>query len=158
YLHSLAPPVIHGDLHPGNVLINKDGIALLCDFGLSRIVHEVTRSRTKRQAGGMARFLAPELSNCSNEEFRTTKESDIYSLAMISYNMWTGNKPFFELRHEWKVLSKSVRGRRPKKPKHMRSNNLPQKSGTPFWKLLKLMWAQNKDKRPTSEMVLVQLE
>ncbi|KAF8298262.1 kinase-like protein, partial [Clavulina sp. PMI_390] len=116
YLHGRKPPVIHGDLHPGNVLIDNCGKAYLCDFGLSRIQHEVTRSRTMIQEGGKLRFVAPELSASAATRFRTTRESDIFSLAMTFLAAWSGETPFPEIQNEWKVISNVVGGQRPKFP------------------------------------------
>lgn len=38
YLHSLKPPIVHRDLKPGNILIDEDYNARVCDFGLSKIM------------------------------------------------------------------------------------------------------------------------
>ncbi|KAF8308332.1 kinase-like protein, partial [Clavulina sp. PMI_390] len=150
YLHSLQPPVIHGDLHPGNVLLDENGCPYLCDFGQSRIRHEVTRTRTKQQAGGKARFLAPELTESSIDRFRTSWKSDIYAFAMLSLNMWTGEKPFSDIELEWQVSSKLVKGARPKKPRNTSIQiNLDKSVENAFWNLLMKMWAQDPDSRPT---------
>ncbi|KAF8311136.1 kinase-like protein [Clavulina sp. PMI_390] len=155
YLHSRVPQVIHGDLHPGNVLLDEKGHPYLCDFGLSRIRHEVTRTRTKQQAGGMARFLAPELTDTMFDKFRTTWQSDVHSLAMLSLNMWTGERPFSHIDLEWRVCEALVKGERPKRPGDTsRRVDLPRLAGDAFWKLLVEMWAQKPTERPTSLAVL----
>ena len=46
----------------GNILINGERNAVLCDFGFSCIRHEVTRTHTMIREGGRLRYLAPELS------------------------------------------------------------------------------------------------
>ncbi|KAF8311178.1 kinase-like protein, partial [Clavulina sp. PMI_390] len=159
YLHSLQPPVIHGDLHPGNVLLDAADKPILCDFGLSRIIHEVTRTRTLRQAGGYVRFLAPELARSPEDRFRTTWASDIYSLSMLSLNMWTGNRPFYKHELEWKVFAALEKGERPEKPTDpLIHTNLPQGFEIPFWKLLREMWAEDMVIRPTSGVVMERLD
>ncbi|KAF8316882.1 kinase-like protein, partial [Clavulina sp. PMI_390] len=142
YLHSRSPPTIHGDLHPGNVLLNKDGNPYLCDFGLSRIRHEVTRTHTVLREGGKIRFLAPELSSGSGEEegFHTTRESDIFGLAMTFFNVWTGKQPFSEIANEQKVQSNLIKGRRPERPES--TVDLSDDVNISFWNLLEDMWVQ----------------
>ncbi|KAF8306345.1 kinase-like protein [Clavulina sp. PMI_390] len=158
YLHSLNPPVIHGDLHPGNVLLGGSEKPILCDFGLSRILHEVTRTRTQRLGGGMARFLAPELSHNTEERFRTTRSTDIYALSMVSFNMWTGKKPFSDMSMEWKVTLASIKGKRPTKPSDSAIYlNLHQKLEGDFWNLLLEMWTQKPSERPAIDVVLSRL-
>lgn len=117
YLHSRDPPVVHGDLHPvctansvpfynlwefsaalticlyqGNALIDLHGVPYLCDFGFSRIRHEVSRSHTITLNGGRHRFIAPEVSFAMI--LRPQESSDIYSFAMLIFTLATGTDPF----------------------------------------------------------------
>ena len=102
-------------LHKDNVLIDASGNALLCDFGLSRIRHEVTRTRTNIREGGRTRFMAPELL-AGAEKFRTSPASDIFSLSMIFWNAWTRKLPFAELTNELKAEAAIRNGERPDRP------------------------------------------
>ncbi|KAF8301396.1 kinase-like protein, partial [Clavulina sp. PMI_390] len=147
YLHSRRPPIIHGDLHPGNVLIDATGNPLLCDFGLSRIRHEVTRTRTIVQEAGRLRFMAPELSEGWSKRFRTSPLSDIFSLAMTFLNIWTGEVPMFELRKDAKVASSFRKGKRPKFPTS--PLYLAPRQTKDLWGLLNDMWAQEPFSRPS---------
>ncbi|KAF8296905.1 kinase-like protein, partial [Clavulina sp. PMI_390] len=152
YLHSRKPPVIHGDIHPGNILIGDTGQAYLCDFGLSRIQHEVTRTRTTIQEGGKLRFLAPELSISAASRFRTTFASDIFSLSMTFLAVWSGRKPFDEVWNEWEVVACIVGGRRPKRPAFFSVILHPNGEAT-LWELLESMWAQEPADRPSGSHV-----
>ncbi|KAF9001995.1 kinase-like domain-containing protein [Cyathus striatus] len=61
YLHSRS--IVHGNVKCANILVTKEGEARICDFGMSKIVEEVTEksaSATLTEAGS-ARWLAPEL-------------------------------------------------------------------------------------------------
>ncbi|KAF8306344.1 kinase-like protein [Clavulina sp. PMI_390] len=157
YLHSLKPPVIHGDLHPGNVLIGD--IPYLCDFGLSRVKHEVSRTRSRQNSGGLSRFMAPELADSPAERFRTTQESDIYSLSMLSFNIWTGEKPFAEIKLEWRVAVQVIQGQRPTRPVDPAPRiPLPQVAEALFWELLLNMWAHDPAERLGTVVVLERLK
>lgn len=60
YLHTRSPPVVHGDLKSGNVLIDAQGNARLCDFGVSRLVQERSCGYTSSNAcHGSVRWNAP---------------------------------------------------------------------------------------------------
>ncbi|KAF8301391.1 kinase-like protein, partial [Clavulina sp. PMI_390] len=146
YLHSRSPSIVHGDLHPGNILLDLAGNPYLCDFGLSRIRHEITRTRTMIQEAGRLRFLAPELSGGWSKRFRTSPASDIFSLAMTFYNAWGGRLPFHEVRNDIKVAGKYRKGLRPDHPSDAVA--LAQTSKQPLWELLQEMWAQEPSSRP----------
>ncbi|KAF8290586.1 kinase-like protein, partial [Clavulina sp. PMI_390] len=156
YLHSRTPSIIHGDLHPGNILIDNDGSPVLCDFGLSRIKHEVSRPLSIREGGGKARFVAPELYESSADLFASSQESDVFGLAMTFLNAWSGQLPFFEIKNERQVTSKLRQGLRPMEPVAAVTLDSSLKIG--FWQLLEGMWAHNVSKRPSSNKVLDQLE
>ncbi|KAF8297000.1 kinase-like protein [Clavulina sp. PMI_390] len=155
YLHSQRPPVIHGDLHPGNVLIDDSGEPHLCDFGFSRIRHEVSRSLTMIQEGGMTSFLAPELLDISDGKFRTNKASDMYSLAMTCMNAWSGKKPLFGKPNEPQTSPLAIEKRRPERPNS--GIVLAIHVQEALWHLLEDMWAHDPADRPSGNQVLEQL-
>ncbi|MBI4677772.1 MAG: protein kinase [Elusimicrobia bacterium] len=80
--------VIHRDLKPSNVMFDKDGKAKVMDFG---IAHEARGSSTLTQtaAWGTPPYMAPEA-----EGGRVGVESDLYALAVMTYEMLTGARPF----------------------------------------------------------------
>ncbi|KAG8982320.1 hypothetical protein FRB94_006713, partial [Tulasnella sp. JGI-2019a] len=80
YLHTLSPPVIHGDIKPDNVLVNDAGEAALCDFGLARILEQLTTGFTtsgQHGKGGMG-YVATELWNDEGGVGKT-KASDVFA-------------------------------------------------------------------------------
>jgi serine/threonine protein kinase len=137
------------------VLIDRFGNALLCDFGLSRIRHEVTRTFTIIREGGRPRFLAPELS-IGEEKFRTSPASDIFSLSMTFLSIWTREVPFAELPNSRKVEAAIRKGRRPEKPAD--DIDLPPEMEQEFWLLLTEMWSHDAASRPPSHDVQSRLE
>ncbi|KAF8292341.1 kinase-like protein, partial [Clavulina sp. PMI_390] len=156
YLHSRTPPIIHGDLHPGNILLDNSGNPILCDFGLSRIRHETSRAHSIREEGGQFRFVAPELHDSSEDQFCSTQESDIFALAMTYLNAWSNQPPFSEIKNRRQVAKNIVWGLRPLEPAALVMLDPQMKAD--FWQLITTMWAHDVSKRPTSSVVLEQLE
>lgn len=72
--------------------MDAKGNAVLCDFGCSRIRHEISRPLSLDRTVGRSFFVARAL--LFAEVLRSTEFSDIYSFAMTIYMMGTGEKPF----------------------------------------------------------------
>ncbi|KAJ3337202.1 hypothetical protein HDU93_001444 [Gonapodya sp. JEL0774] len=84
--------VVHADLKPGNILINKSKRALLGDFGSSKFVLAPLTNATGDRIG-TARYMSPE----RLREEGTTEADDVYAFSMVMYALWTQRQPFFEL-------------------------------------------------------------
>jgi serine/threonine protein kinase/Tfp pilus assembly protein PilF len=85
--HSLG--VVHRDLKPQNIMIDKGGNAKIMDFGIARSVRE----KGITGAGvmiGTPEYMSPEQTEAKDVDQR----SDIYSLGIILYEMATGRVPF----------------------------------------------------------------
>jgi len=150
YLHTYDPPIVHGDLKCANILVGDDGTACLTDFGLSKMHHEVT-SLSLRDAGSQ-RFMAPELfSEEDNDGFPLkTLASDIYAFGQTIVELFSGQKPFFEVRQESLVYLAISRGQRPRRP----DTDIARIWLTdPAWELVRSMTFSEKEKRPGIEKV-----
>ncbi|KAF8317449.1 kinase-like protein [Clavulina sp. PMI_390] len=156
YLHSQNPPVVHGRLHPGNILIDNSGRPLLCDFGFDRMSHRVTLAPTLPRNGDKIRFLDPEAHTSLGFTSSLGQESDIFGLAMIFLNVWSGQLPFSEIKDERKVELRYILGRRPAKP--VIAVDLRPEIRDTFWELLVAMWTHDMAMRPRIGHVLEQLE
>lgn len=128
------------------MLIDIGGNALLCDFGFSRIRHEVTRTHTRIREGGHLRFLAPELT-LGQEKFRTTQESDIYSLAMTFLALVTLAPPFAEYDREYAAMNAAHQGIRPQRPEFFKD------TVDHLWCFMGRMWNQEPSERPVASDV-----
>jgi len=145
YLHTRLPPIIHGDLHDRNVLVSGTGDCLLCDFGLSRIRHEISRTQTTIHQGGRQRFIAPEIS--SGLVARINEKSDLYSLAMTIYALGTLSLPFEHIDRDLAVYRAVQEGERPQPCNSL--GGLAAEETTHLWSLIERVWNQDPVCRPT---------
>jgi len=81
--------VVHRDLKPGNIMIDKEGNAKIMDFGIARSV-SVKGITGAGVMIGTPEYMSPE----QVEGKEVDKRSDIYSLGVIIYEMVTGRVPF----------------------------------------------------------------
>jgi len=79
--------VLHRDLKPSNVMIDEQGNARITDFGLAGLADEF---RDDEIAAGTPAYMAPEQLDGKN----VTTRSDIYSLGLVLYEVFTGKKAF----------------------------------------------------------------
>ena len=90
YAHSEG--VIHRDVKPSNILLDKNNRLLLSDFGVAKVLdNEAARGLTATGATiGTPDYMAPEQAMGG----RIDRRVDIYSLGVILYELVTGRKPF----------------------------------------------------------------
>ncbi len=81
--------LIHRDVKPSNILLERDGTAKLTDFGIVRAIEGTTLTPTGAMMG-TAVYMSPEQSKGEKLDGR----SDIYSLAVVAYELMTNQTPF----------------------------------------------------------------
>lgn len=81
--------IIHRDVKPHNILMTKDGVAKLADFGIAKAVNDATLSTGSKVIGSI-HYFSPEQARGNYVDER----SDIYSLGIVMYEMITGRVPF----------------------------------------------------------------
>jgi serine/threonine protein kinase len=117
-----AAGLVHRDIKPGNVLVDRSGIVKVLDMGLARFFHDEEDVLTKKfdeTVLGTADYLAPEQALDSHG---VDIRADIYSLGATFYFMLTGSTPFSEGTVAQKLIwhqtrqPKAVRTIRPEVP------------------------------------------
>jgi tRNA A-37 threonylcarbamoyl transferase component Bud32 len=88
--HAHAKGVIHRDIKPANVLLDAQGACLLADFGLAKLGESDGLRTATGTIFGTPNYMSPE--QCSGGELGP--RSDLYSLAVIVYELVLGVRPF----------------------------------------------------------------
>ncbi len=81
--------IVHRDIKPENIMIRKDGIAQVMDFGLAKL-RGASRLTKEGSTVGTAGYMSPE--QVQGQE--TDHRADIFSLGVLLYEMLTGQLPF----------------------------------------------------------------
>jgi hypothetical protein len=79
--------VIHRDLKPQNIMMNKRGDVVIMDFGLAAITDQISGAEVRNGTPG---YMAPE----QLKGAAVTHRSDIYALGLVLYELFTGKRPY----------------------------------------------------------------
>ena len=90
-----------GDIKPGNVMVRKDGVPFVLDFGIAWEMQETLTRVTGKASSGTLMYMSPEqLSGAP-----PSPAQDVYSFAAMVYECLTGNPPFHRGQIEYQILN-----------------------------------------------------
>lgn len=141
YLH---PSIVHRDLKSQNVLLDSDGRAKVCDFGIAKFKDRTFVSTMNGQAGTPA-YMAPELFDGVN----ATEKVDVYSYAILLWECITGKVPWGHVPSHMQIIYYvGVLNQRPR---------FPDSVSEPFKKLIEDCWVVDPKERPSFQQILTRL-
>lgn len=86
--------IVHRDVRPGNVLVDRAGRAVLGDFGIAGLLESGASANTRLTAAGVrlgdARYMSPEQIRGDP----TVEQSDVYAFGILAFELLTGAEPF----------------------------------------------------------------
>ena len=139
YLHSIH--VIHRDLKSLNILIDRNLLIRICDFGFSRKHEENDNDGPLTKNIGTPHWMAPEL---LSPDLPYDSKVDVYAYGIVLWEILTGNQPYKGLKVPEIISEVSLHDMRPPIP-----------NGTPenVRKLITSCWARDPTTRPTFEEI-----
>mmetsp|Transcript_28294 Transcript_28294/g.53556 ORF Transcript_28294/g.53556 Transcript_28294/m.53556 type:complete len:582 (-) Transcript_28294:39-1784(-) len=149
YLHTCRPPILHRDLKPANLLVDFKDTLKITDFGLAKLRpnKDVGETDTFTMTGetGSYRFMAPEVFR--HETYN--EKVDVYSFAMIFYNLMAGHAPWPNKNGVKAVTCAAIDGTRPVVPRHWDAE---------LSQLIEDSWGEDPNTRPSFSQILKILE
>lgn len=140
FLHSQK--VLHRDMKTGNILINKEGRAKISDFGLSKVNYTGIQSIHK-QADAI-QYQSPE--SLQGKDY--TEKSDIYSLGVVLWEIFTGKKLCVNIKGI-ALTQAIINGQR---------EEIPREVPQIIKRLIEDCWQTDPDKRPVLTHILREIE
>ncbi|KAG9040315.1 hypothetical protein FS837_000809, partial [Tulasnella sp. UAMH 9824] len=149
HLHSQRPPVVHGGVHPTEIVINDEGRAVLLDFGLNHVVARLESPpawaiSTRRAPWGG--YYAPEI--VERKSFTTA--IDVFAFAGVILAVMSELHPHFDCFIP--EVAHIARGM----PKPSAHPKLPAEH--PLWRIMEEMWNPDETQRPSITAVVESLE
>jgi len=135
--HAHERGVLHRDIKPGNVLLARDGRVKVADFGIGKLLSGTGDLTRTGQMIGSPAYMSPEQIRGDKLDGR----SDLFSLAVVLYELLTGKRPFPG--DSITTLVYQILHTEPRDPRELRSD-LPASTRDVFARVL----AKSPDRRP----------
>lgn len=166
---------VHNDIKPANVLLEDDSgkiTALISDFGISKVVNEqvilVSGFSVSKMDGASVAYAAPEVlrrmlnqpheddfnvsssasrSESSNNNTEIIKSCDVYSYAMVMYEVLTKSPPWPSEMPMEEIIKLVLREKRPTLPSELEETKNEDKLFGGLWDLMHQCWHNSPKKR-----------
>ena len=150
FVEAHAAGVVHRDIKPQNIMLSRDGVVKVMDFGIAKLRRpDSGETVTQGGQGGTLKYMSPE--QVSNVE-EVDDRSDLYAIGMTAYEMLTGSLPFEGAMTDFDIMQAIVEGRIPPP----RSRNPDLSPALNEW--IETATAKQQDDRfPSAELMLEQL-
>ena len=90
--HAHEQGIVHRDVKPSNILLNRERQPFVADFGLAKRISRDETISSEGQILGTARYMSPEQAAGRTRE--TDQRSDVYAIGVILFEMLTGHLPY----------------------------------------------------------------
>ncbi|KAM9253189.1 receptor-interacting serine/threonine-protein kinase 4 [Dugong dugon] len=154
FLHCMAPPLLHLDLKPANILLDAHYHVKISDFGLAKC-NGLSHSHDLSMDGlfGTIAYLPPERIREKSRLFDT--KHDVYSFAIVLWGVLTQKKPFADEKNILHIMVKVVKGHRPELPPVCRARP---RACSNLIRLMQRCWQDDPHTRPTFQEITSETE
>ncbi|CAB4486204.1 uncharacterized protein OCT59_022319 [Rhizophagus irregularis] len=132
--------LVHKDFHCKNILVDEDDRIFISDFGLSQPIDSEIASNSIQ---GVLPYIAPEVLRCKPY----TKQSEVYSLSMIMWELTSDEAPFSNNHHDAGLALEVLDELKPLRPEIVK--------GTPefYASIMEQCWSSDPLKRPDASLL-----